>query len=76
MTGRTGILWGEGGEAAAAQHVEVAVLERGQPVDVLAQNLVTFGAEPVDGGGVDVPHRPEHHGIEDQASASYRLPRP
>lgn len=52
------------------------MLERGQPVDVLAQNLVTFGAEPVDGGGVDVPHRPEHHGIEDQASASYRLPRP
>lgn len=28
---------------------------------------MTFGAEPVDGGGVDVPRRPEHHGIEDQA---------
>lgn len=51
------------------------MLERGQPCDVLARDLVAFCAEPVD-GGVDVPHRPEHHGIEGQAERAELVLRP
>ncbi|GAA4602380.1 hypothetical protein GCM10023195_07180 [Actinoallomurus liliacearum] len=36
------------------------MLERGEPGDVLARDLVALGAELVD-GGVEVPGRPQHH---------------
>lgn len=58
--------WGGGGEAVAAEHVEILVLERGEPGDVLVPDLVVLRAELGD-GGVDVPGRPEHHGVQDQA---------
>jgi hypothetical protein len=56
--------WLAGGEAVAAQDVEIAVLERGQPGDVLVPDLVAFGAELRD-GSVDVSGRPEHRGVQD-----------
>ncbi len=55
-----------GGEAVAAEQVQVAVLERGQARDVLVPDLVALGTELGD-GGVDVLRRPEHDGVEDQA---------
>jgi hypothetical protein len=43
-----------GGEAVAAEQVQIVVLERGEPGDILVLDLVSLGAELVD-GGVDVP---------------------
>ncbi len=53
-------------KAVAAEQVQVAVLERGEPGDVLVPDLVALGLELGD-GGVDVLRRPEHDGVEDQA---------
>nr|WP_235990725.1 hypothetical protein [Streptomyces ureilyticus] len=39
-----------GGEVVAAQDVQVLVLERGEPGDVLVADLVALGAELGDGG--------------------------
>lgn len=61
---------GDGGvEAVAAQGVEVPVLERGQAGQVLVTDPMTLRAK-LDDGGIDVPRRPEHHDIQNQAERS------
>lgn len=55
-----------GGEAVAAEQVQVAVLERGEPGDVLVPDLVALDFQLGD-GGVDVAGCPERDGVEDQA---------
>ncbi|EGJ73742.1 putative transposase Tn3 family protein [Streptomyces sp. Tu6071] len=55
-----------GGEAVAAEQVQVAVLERGQTGNVLVADLVALGAELGD-GDVEVLRRPQHNAVEDQA---------
>ena len=70
---------GGGGEAVAAEHIEILVLERGQAGDVLVADLVALVAQLVD-GGVDVPGGPQHDGAEDQAERAepilHPVPRP
>lgn len=50
-----------GGEAVAAEQVQIAVLERAEPGDVLLPALVALGFQLGD-GGVDAAGRPEHDG--------------
>ncbi|GLV79920.1 hypothetical protein Shyhy02_79200 [Streptomyces hygroscopicus subsp. hygroscopicus] len=45
------------GDAVAAEQVQVLMLERGEPGDVLVPEFVTLGTE-LDDGGVDVADRP------------------
>ncbi len=53
----------------AAERVQVAVRERGEPCGILVPDLVALGAEPGD-DGVDVLRRPQHDGVEDQAECA------
>ena len=55
-----------GGEAAAAKQVQVEVLERGQPRDVLVAQLMALALQ-LGNGGVDVLRGLQSDGVEDQA---------